>query len=205
MPEGNNNLSRLFESDQVPVEKDPRIAVNHRYDFNLGHIRKELDEHEPNDGILSLSYRLAHFWPDVSLEEAAGAIFPIGHGNFENPYSSGHSNIAYLFLNPQTPKNLGIFGIDGWILPLPQAYENKPEIAFGTYLDAVDELVNGFIAEDKGELVFKDMFYRGPDVGLSLVGSGDALLKVADADPENSEAYFALAERSYQSSGFEKT
>lgn len=78
--------------------------------------------------------------------------------------------------------------------------------ALENYISAFEKQIKADIVElDAGEIVTKHWFSFSPDVGLGLVGFGDAMLEAAQTEPQRAPEYLDLAKRAYRSSGYGNT
>ena len=81
-----------------------------------------------------------------------------------------------------------------------------PVSALEDYLYAVNESIPiNIITRENEILKLQSKFKIGPQIGLSLVAFGDAMMKCAQTEPQRASEYSNLARAAYTSSGFAKT
>lgn len=232
MSSGIDNLAKLFAIEDLPKPEgmdDGRWEdVVYRYKGRLQAVLSALEEDNPEGSSNALSRSINLDWPNVTLEEArknwrgATRSLRVGLDGGEIAYASGQGNAASLFLNPSRtgyePAER-IWSVHGNLsisetpirptrkIVIPEgrvAYD--PASALEVYLDRTEGKIGEGVARLEGDgVVPLGLFYAGPDIGLSLVGFADALLKISKVSPGREEDYLPLAKRAYTTSGFRDT
>ena len=228
------NLVKLFAIGDVVLNSrmDPEQfeSFKPRYDEAKRAAIDELNVNTTQVSFGDLVYALDRHWPNVTIEASATRGFDVGsghgivRGSLEVPYSSGHRNASKLFLNPTSSKDqYGAARISTSVGNSVVEISNNPIMtwnlvmedgktvpdradAFKVYLDAFEKNISDdvFQANRDGNIP-KKFFFLGADYGISLIGFGDALFKIAKLMPNREAEINALAKRAYESSGFKDT
>ncbi len=206
-------------------------GLRDQFKNNFNRYRRDLENilsglNEEAGAAHSLSGALRSRWLGISLKESAEnhvAEMPyvISQEDVAYAYASGHQNAATLYLGPARPArergdtiNMGTTNwkisddpiraqrrmlVSGKLVP-------DPVSALELYLQKLEERIVADIVALKGDAVVPEWFFQGaPCAGLSLVGFGDALQKIAQDDTSRGGEYVKLARNAYETSGLGNT
>ncbi|MBI2578527.1 MAG: hypothetical protein HYW26_02320 [Candidatus Aenigmarchaeota archaeon] len=138
---------------------------------------------------------------------------------YEMPYASGYVNAWRMSLNPMGEGNVHqywekVIAPDGRLWIVNQGPIRVPDgaSALMIYESCVKDSVRGIVQRQRDRIIAGPFFYVGPSVGFSLVGTGDAALKLAGREtvskrPDENRlgAFLEVTQKAYNACGFEET
>ena len=223
------NLERLFANDKIPQPEGMDGII---YDAGLRHhnsslkaILSELSAEPDKDAYEfgTLAHAINIHWPGVALKYARKDRYTAGTQSgcrLETPYSSGFANAASLIMNParhgyereDAQRILESNGINWSFSKKPISAQRTilvngrpvpdPVSALELYLDRIEEGIGRDVADAEGNPQLS--FDAAPNIGLSLIGFGDAVIKASEGQKMERD-YLEIALRAYASSGFNET
>lgn len=224
-------LERLFslgipDLSNVPVEFSELDTIDiEKYSADLLLVLGLLDSEGPLDDANThdLKYKFSRIWPEISLDldpaKETSKFVGLHISRQDAPYASGFGNVLELMLRPiDYGRRMCVyyFGAgysypisDGPIIALKkiiveEGIKSDPIDALRMYLNKVEAMINKMVAIEDNRLSVHNIAYA-VTVAFSLVGSGDALSRLAGREKTRSGEYRELAERAYKMSGLEGT
>lgn len=235
MADGIDNLAWLFAAGEISTDKNvPQGKLRaSRKDLQFIVNSLEVDPIHLTEDVadrVGFAHVLHRHWQDVTIEHSRQHYTRTGvmsqyskRPEIETPYASGHGNAAILFHNPSMstpeagdPRKIHLQGVGYWEFSkqlikgekilIDGKFTHDPVSALLLYLDRIEQGIREEIVSlESGKVTPRHSVNYAPYVGLSLVGLGDALLKIAQTDKQRAAEYLELAKRAYKSSGFEDT